>query len=57
MSWILYIFVGYAGSHSTMTTHGAFRTNQDCEVAGRMAASKQIHRARIEFLCVPKEKH
>lgn len=56
MTWVLYIWIGYAGAHSTMTMHGEFKTEQKCQEVGAFVASKNIERARINYLCVAKEK-
>lgn len=55
MSWVLYIWIGYAGSHSTMTYHAEFRTEQGCVDAGKFI--KPFDRTRVGFLCIPKEKN
>lgn len=54
MTWVLYIWIGYMGNHSTMTMHGEFKTEQKCQEVGNALAKPSYTITR--FYCVPKEK-
>lgn len=58
MSWVLYLWIGYAGYHSTMTFHAEFKTEQKCQEAGQLFLKQQQQsNARHSFYCIPKEKN
>ena len=57
MSWVLFIWIGYAGSHSTITQHGPFKFESDCKSVGEKMVNELTGVRNIgRFSCVPKDK-
>jgi hypothetical protein len=58
MSWVLFVWIGYAGSHSIVIEHGPFKLESDCKIIGeKMVNDLAKERAKGTFSCVPKEKN
>ena len=58
MSWILYVWIGFAGAHSTIIEHGPFKTERECRDSGIKALTELSHsenRVRIRYVCLSKQ--
>lgn len=57
MSWVLFVWIGYAGSHSVIVQHGPFNSEKDCQFVGeKMVQELSGNRSSGRFSCAPKDK-